>query len=453
MNIVTSKKIVVVIAKVVSFIVCFIGVKVGLNFLVVDDVNSVSRILFHELYQQENIDVLFLGSSHCRMSLIPEELDEVFKGNTFNGGTSSQSMDTSYVILQEVGKHNALNEVYLELYFGVVGGNFKNRTNLTSIYLASDYLKPSLEKIDFLINASSSAHYGNSFLTVRRNIEEMDLVKIYELVHKKFSTGYFQYEYVSNYQGKGFTGTKTSTAKNGIFYEKSGYEALSDTIFTDDYKEYLFRIIQYCQKHNIKLTLYSAPMPDYWLANREYDRYIVQVEELLKETDIPYIDFNLCREEFLTLNSVDDFYDRNHLNYLGAEKFSRVFGEFFVQNNQAHEAVAIEGSSNIYHPKEYFYGSYAEKFTNLEDAVLGIIITEENGFYEIESVVAGEIRPTYEVHLVETQLVVSEGKFVEEEVNLIIPVIEGTFTVPTNYTGNLQIEVSVDGQNIGTYMY
>ncbi len=94
-----------------------------LNFALVDDVRSYTRVMLHEMYtQEENIDVLFIGSSHCYRTLNPGLIDNIWSKNTFNGGTSSQSLDGSYAILNEVAKNNDLETVYLEMFYVQMGG-------------------------------------------------------------------------------------------------------------------------------------------------------------------------------------------------------------------------------------------------------------------------------------------------------------------------------------------
>lgn len=94
-----------------------------LNYILVDDIRSYTRIMLHEMYhQEENIDVLFIGSSHCYRSLNPDVIDKIWNKNTFNGGTSSQCLDGSYAILNEVARENDLETVYLEMFYTQMGG-------------------------------------------------------------------------------------------------------------------------------------------------------------------------------------------------------------------------------------------------------------------------------------------------------------------------------------------
>lgn len=101
------------------FLLLFVGCGQFLQYILVDDTVSYTRITFHEMYEQDNIDILFVGSSHCYRSFIPEILDEKLGKNTFNAGTSSQHLDSSYMIIREAAKYNDIEHIYLELYFNM----------------------------------------------------------------------------------------------------------------------------------------------------------------------------------------------------------------------------------------------------------------------------------------------------------------------------------------------
>ncbi|MFI3213835.1 MAG: hypothetical protein R3Y24_10870 [Eubacteriales bacterium] len=448
------KAIIINSSKVIAFFIMFCLVNMGLTFLLDDDANDFFRLTFYEMYHQEdNIDVLFLGSSHCFRSLVSEELDVIYEKNTFNAGSSSQKLDASYVILQEVGKNNELEEVYLELYYGMaLESEYSQRTELGSTYTVSNNLKESFDKAIFLIKASGSDYYPNSFLLPRRYIGNLQFGIMYDIIKKKSESNYQNYEYIevgtSVYIGQGFIGSE-NYIENGIVFMEQENQAIEDNIFKNDYINSLFQIIEYCKENNIQLILFSAPVTDFRLSNIEYDNYIEQVERLLQDTEIPYIDFNLCKEDFLNLEIKTDFYDEHHLNSSGAEKFSKAFAEIFANKNDPHEAVQVEGASNIYLPEEYFYSSYEEKFENLEDALLGVIITSEDAVYQIQSVMAGSVDTKYEIILENEVLAIKNDEYEKVIEELIFPVESDKFQLPEDYNGDIKLGITVDGEDIG----
>ena len=307
----------------------------GLSYLLVSDLKSYTRVMLHELYNQEdNIDVLFLGSSHCYRSLDTNITDEIFELNTFNAGTSSQYWDGSYALLVEAGKENSLKRVFVEMYYNAAGQVYDERTELKSTYLISDYMKPSYNKYRYLFQASDSEYWINGLISSRRNWRDMfEPMYVGNNLQEKQQDAYKNYSYPVNeteyYAGKGFVSSTETREKNDFLIDKD-CRKIEENIFTEDDKKSLEKIIKYCKKNNIEVTFFAAPMSDFMLVNVEnYDLYIQQVESFLSEYDVEYFDFNLCKNCFSSAKG-EYYKDCDHLNAKGAEAFSKVFSNFFT---------------------------------------------------------------------------------------------------------------------------
>lgn len=345
------------------FCVTLIGCGKLFRYILIDDTASYTRVTFHEMYEQDNIDILFVGSSHCYRSFIPEIFDKELGKNTFNVGTSSQSLDGSYMVIKEAARYHDIEHIYLELYYNCAFENYKNRTDMIQTYIISDYLRPSLDKARYLLDASPKDYYPNSFILARRNwpkFFDADYVK--NVILKKQSDAYrkYDYTYISGelewYAGKGYAANK-SVIEDWNYFSTGGWSKINLDKISEDWLYYLQQIISFCKKRDIPLTLVSAPMPNYLLAGTEnYDEYVELVRSTIKETNVGYYDFNLCKEEYFP-NTSTLFKDVDHLNCYGAEIFSRLFAEF------------IKGKIM---DDELFYDSYAKKLDNLEPTVFGI---------------------------------------------------------------------------------
>ena len=358
-----------IVIECLAFFVAFMVCGELLKYILIDDTSSYTRVTFHEMYEQDNIDLLFIGSSHCYRSFIPEILDNNVEGlNTFNAGTSSQSLDGSYMIIQEVAKHNNLKHIYLELYFNVAFDSYKDRTQLTQTYIIADYLHPSWNKINYLLNASSKKHYINSFIVARRNWDKLfDIKYIGELVSKKQTREYkdYGYEYITGdaewYVGKGFVANAAKIHGWNLFLEGE-WNSFDFSNISDDWIQTLDNIINFCEENDISLTLVSAPMSNFYLSGGgNYDVYIDLVNNVIQDTHVDYLDFNLCKEEYFP-NKSELFKDIDHLNYEGAQIFSKVFLNYI---------------NGIVSEEELFYTSYEEKMEKLTPTVFGIIYKEE----------------------------------------------------------------------------
>lgn len=358
------KKIFSIIAPVL-FLALLLGINRLMYYLLMDDAKSYTRLSLHEMYtQEENIDVLFLGSSHCYRGVDPSVTDDIFDANTFNGGSSSQSWDGSYAILVEAGKRNELKKVYVEMYYGVAGEVYQERELLTSTYLISDYLRPSVNKVRYLVEGSSPDHWIDGFFPARRYWQKLfSRGYVANIIASKQTDAYKSHEYWGNpegeidyYAGKGYRACREGIEDND-FSIKDGPKTVTADMFSADDKKSIQRIIEYCEKNNIELAFFSSPMPYYYvLAAKDYGSYIDQVNQLLKESGTPYYDFNLCKEEHFSYEC-SLFRDVDHLSAAGGERFSRVFAEFFTGQ------IAAE---------DLFYDSYEEKWQSMEDRVYGV---------------------------------------------------------------------------------
>lgn len=355
----------------VLFIYLFIYCGKLWRYLLTDDVDSYTRIMMHQLYTSEkNIDVVFVGSSHVYRSLVPEITDKGFESYTFNAGTSAQQMDGSLALIREIEKNNDIKHAYVELYYGVAEiGKRIDRVELTATYIISDYMKPSLNKVNYLLKASSKQYWINSFIVARRNWQKIfDLNYIKDILIRKSCDTYKNYEYyrsegsVQYYVDRGFVAWDDTIGKdyflkneesiNGV---RKDYDSLKDT----DWEKSIQEIVSFCDTKGIELTFFIAPMPEGTLvATGDYSTYHKAIEEISNEYGIKFYDFNLCRDEIFDTNNRQLFKDEDHLNTDGAEEFSRVFCDFFMGKYTVVEA---------------FYSSFEEKIENRDIAFYGIV--------------------------------------------------------------------------------
>lgn len=352
----------------------FIGVFLLTNnfieYILIDNTESFTRLMMHELYHpNENIDILFVGSSHAYRSINPDIIDEKTGSHSFCAGSSYQCLDGSLAVIKEANINNDLKEIYLELFWGITEEpQYKDRTEMTSTYIISDYMKPSLRRVNYLLNASSKEYWFNGFCPVRRywkNIYDIDFIK--ETIAKKATDEYKQYKYPEteeslHYVSKGYVTTDEIMDDTNIRYYGCGLIDM-DAIRGSDWEKSLMQIIDYCQKNNIKLTLFQAPIAEISVVGKqnhqEYNEYLQKIAE---ENQIEYYDFNLCRKQYFE-SSDRYFTDEAHLNDVGSEAFSNVMGEFIAGNIPS---------------EKLFYDSVEDKNNEEETRVFGALAPNLN---------------------------------------------------------------------------
>lgn len=89
--------------------------------------------------------------------------------------------------------------------------------------------------------------------------------------------------------------------------------------------EYFYKIISLSKEYNIPLLFVKTPSN----IIREDQKLVNTVRNMASEKEIHFIDFNSCYDE-IGFEMSSDFYDKSHLNYKGAEKFSAYFAEKII---------------------------------------------------------------------------------------------------------------------------
>ena len=185
------------------------------------------------------------------------------------------------MVIKEAVRYYDIKHIYLELYYNVAFATYKDRTEMTQVYIISDYLRPSLDKIQYLIHASSSDYYVNSFIPARRNWPKLfDIEYVKNLLIKKQSVDYknYAYTYVTRdtewYAGKGYVANNNAIEGWNYFSNKNWNNVDFDDV-SDDWMNTLRDIIAFCEKEEISLTLVSAPISNFMLSGiGNYDEYV-----------------------------------------------------------------------------------------------------------------------------------------------------------------------------------
>ncbi len=407
-----------------------------MNYLYVDDTDEFARYMLHELYEEDdNIDRLYLGSSHVFCGIDPLILDHINGENNFNLSTGTQQLITSYYLLKEADKKHEIDRVYLDLYYNCTAAGLGNLHDYQSIpysWIVLHQMKPSINKLSYMLNLSNPEYYYLTFLAFTRYKEKLfDLDYVSTVVNAKQSEIWKNYEYrhvarvddreyVMQNGEKGFR-IYHGTPEYGGFYRTDQEAPLSENPITPESLEYLQKIVEYCKEHEIALTWIGCPISDYQLVrNGAYDNFVRQVSELAKEYDIPYYDFNLCRREYLDLSRKEYWADMGHLNTEGADVFTQFLGDFLL---------AEEAGEDTY--RECFYDSYKEKIRDSQEAIYGLEITKFSDYErcipgiseeEKDEYVIYKVRPVTNVGIekVEVSIRVTRDDAAESEVKAVL---------------------------------
>lgn len=94
-------------------------------------------------------------------------------------------------------------------------------------------------------------------------------------------------------------------------------------------EKYLYELIDYIKEEKLDVLFVDTPysVKEEGMARRN------TLFDIFEENDIPYITYNTADAyEALDLNFKEDFYNSNHVNYYGAEKFTGAFMQYLHDN-------------------------------------------------------------------------------------------------------------------------
>lgn len=350
-------------AAILAGLLLFIGITRLLNRMYVEE-DAQNRILWHNFYEDcGKIDNLYLGSSHVYFDLDPQILDQQNGQYNFNLSSSSQPLDGSYYLLREADRLNDLSHVYLEMYYLCNSGT--EEPSVAMNWYNTDHMKLSVNKISYLLSLHAEDQYIGTLLPFTRYRQRLgDWTYIAERLEEKRGDDYRNHKYECE-NGSGYeTVEKQGYRKSTWVYSDNLKQYRQNTVLSGytmggENEAYCRRIVEYCQKREIPITLFISPIYDLQLISTlDYDDYIKEVMAFANEYGIPFYDFNLTKEAYLPFQDSRYFRDEEHLNNEGAALFSSFFNKVMTNEEADNETL--------------FYHSYAEKLRELPPAVYGL---------------------------------------------------------------------------------
>ena len=357
---VNVRKLLGFILKPAAVVLLFMGIVWALNYLVFP-AKAYTRIQFHDLYttygkKGKNIDLLFLGTSHAYRSFDPAIFDEALGVDSYNFGTSMQTISTSYYILKEVLKTNHPQQVVFELTYSCF--NEKEHLPLKSV-IVSQYMRPSVNKLDYLLHEYEFEDIFYGLIPAYCFRENMEPETLAENLKNKSTAAFKNYHpsitksETEWMESKGFVYTDKELSIYHMGKRKP--EAWDESQLSSKYLDYLDRIIALCKEENVELIFVTAPSPEATLLELgNYDAVCRYLDALAEKNNITYYNFNLVLPEIMKLTNFD-FYDSHHVNGEGGRKVSTVLAEILDESRRGE-----------YEAERYFFSSWEEKKQSID---------------------------------------------------------------------------------------
>ncbi len=311
------KKYFVTSVKIILKIVLMILLVVTLNRVFLPkyiNENRDGRITQEYYPISKDIDVIFAGSSTVHSAIDPRVLKDEQGISAYLRANASQPMWITYYMIEDAVKCHKPELVCIDTTFIKYGDDFVEEPSTRK---ALDGMRMSLSKINAIKASMGEDEKMADYI--------MPLFRFHSR-WKELTLDDFRYAYynkpvtINGY----LPDDVTEPAEPGdLIYTKEG-----DTTISPKNILYLRKAIELCRSKGIQVMIFKVPAhsPNW---SDDYDR---RIDEIAKEYDLSYINFDKYNDDIGLDYSTDTPDGGSHLNTSGAAKFSSYLGKYIRRN-------------------------------------------------------------------------------------------------------------------------
>lgn len=265
-----------------------------------------------QLYSTEDnkMDVLFLGSSHCYCSVAPALIWNETGIASFNMTTSGQDKNSTVHYLKEALKTQSPEVVFVELW-GLTFDEHMVEGNIHRNMMGMPLSENSIELInDYVKDETMNEAYKLRWPIVHTRYKELD----------KYD--FIQYDFSEYGRGVDFNYNSTLAGRpdGAIATEISVPLSMTN-------EAWIKELHAISKEEGFDLVFFMAPAA----IGVEEQCQVNAVKEYAEENGLGFIDFHQHLDE-IGIDYATDFIDNWHLNGYGAEKVSSYLSNYLVEN-------------------------------------------------------------------------------------------------------------------------
>lgn len=256
----------------------------------------------------QEVETIILGNSHAMYGIKPNLMD----GKTYNLAFESQVPAYDYFLLNYFAQdYKKLKTVILPISFFTLFQRFEDMPSWWKSRYYHLYMDCDFHPYSFFYNFEIG-HYPSALEKAGAFVEKLIEKKDLRLVD---DTGWsFMYS---------FSERDTSMISNMENVQTIIKRHVSeDWTYVDEIVSSVNNIVKFCRARKIDLILITTPTWKSYYENlppKQYERMHQLIDSICTKNNLPYLDY-LKDDRFV----YDDFYDCDHLNNIGAEKFTKI---------------------------------------------------------------------------------------------------------------------------------
>ena len=274
---------------------------------------------FQDIENYRDVDIVFLGSSHCYRTF-DTRIYEEYGLKTFNMGTTGQTPLNTYYLLKYYFDQLNPKLVIFDINYRVI-----DRDGLESFYDLSQNIEYFPEMMDMAF-AIKSFHAINGAVSKWILDVTGTAPKFRQRERKQDSYvagGYVEFNSDTSSAAKSY---ETKPVSRKISKHKP-----RTVVPLKEQLDYIAKVVHFVKNKNARIVLITKPEPPENLkVIANYDEVSRQIADLALRINVSYIDFNHVP---LPLNAREHFYDKEYLSPAGVQVFNPVLIEMLHERN------------------------------------------------------------------------------------------------------------------------
>lgn len=282
-------------------------------------INAFNVKRFEDFYAADELDLIFVGSSHSYCTFDPEIFDERLGTSSFQLGMPQQLPDATYYTLLEVLNYQKPKTVVMELYWGMLSDKFNQKQAgmlfqvLDNKELEREYFNkvyPASEKLKYFVKP---VRFSQDYLAMKNAELEEYMTEEFGVVKETAKDSGVEY-----YRSKGYVYCDHIISEDKLD-RTNQFKNFDGKSFEIDntQKKYIEKIAELCRQNDINLIFVTAPVAPVSMEKiKNYGLVNKKVGELCESFGVPYFDYNMINTEEQLLEN-ENFRDDAHLNHSG----------------------------------------------------------------------------------------------------------------------------------------
>lgn len=407
-----------------------------INF-VLKPYEGLSERIWSDFYNEQNIEMVYLGSSIGNRAYDPEVIDPYTGLKSFNLSSNSQPLIASYWGLKRALETGSIK-------YAILNVDYSNLESYESLNAKVSYVQALSQRdnlISQIINYSILARECglkkkesvNIFFPWIYNHVALNRKNIVANIHKKLDKNYAAaHPESTDFKSRGHYEPKDVEYKSVNLDKEAGTNSQSfykvkdsrSAVSKNAYKVF-DKIINLCHDHHVQLVVTFAPRPafDSLSLGDTYFEINDALRHYFENRGVPFYDLNMFKKNFW-MNEDRYYYNFEHLNQYGSESFSPAFARFFNRMRTG------EDVSSLFYTKEEYLKSI--------EYIAGVLLDTHTGKDEISIHVLSyqglSVTPEYEIQVFDESSgnIVSSRAYSANPYYSFAPLHSGTYRIRVN---------------------